>query len=88
MLIASAEPFGHPPLQCIAQGAIMAIEDGWVLAEHVKRNMPIDGRIDWDAALAAYNAVRPEHCRRILTTGQEWGEPWHLRDRTGYAETR
>lgn len=25
----------HPPLQYIAQGAIMAIEDGWVLAEHV-----------------------------------------------------
>ena len=25
----------HPPLQYIAQGAIMAIEDGYVLAEHV-----------------------------------------------------
>lgn len=70
----------HPPLQHMAQGAIMAIEDGWVLAEHVKRNMPMDGRIDWDAALAAYNAVRPEHCRRILTTGRRWGELWHLRD--------
>ena len=25
----------HPPLQYMAQGAIMAIEDGWVLSEHV-----------------------------------------------------
>ncbi|HVT68426.1 MAG TPA: FAD-dependent oxidoreductase [Trebonia sp.] len=27
----------HPPLQYIAQGAIMAIEDGYVLAEHLAR---------------------------------------------------
>ncbi|MFP5415633.1 MAG: FAD-dependent monooxygenase [Actinomycetes bacterium] len=71
----------HPPLQYMAQGAIMAIEDGWVLAEHVKRNRADDGRVDWDAALAAYNAVRPEHCRRILLTGRVWGELWHLRGR-------
>ncbi|MFZ0530276.1 MAG: FAD-dependent monooxygenase, partial [Propionicimonas sp.] len=69
----------HPPLQYMAQGAIMAIEDGWVLAEHVKRNRA-DGIVDWDAALAAYNAVRPEHCRRILSTGRVWGSLWHLRD--------
>ena len=29
----------HPPLQYMAQGAIMAIEDGWVLAEHVGRQL-------------------------------------------------
>jgi len=23
---------------------------------------------DWDAALAAYSAVRPEHCRRVVLT--------------------
>ncbi len=33
--------------------------------------------VDWDSALAAYNAVRPEHCRRVLTTGRLWGELWH-----------
>jgi hypothetical protein len=32
----------------MVQGAIMAIEDGWVLAER-------------DKALAAYDAVRPPH---------------------------
>lgn len=60
----------HPPLQYMAQGAIMAIEDGWVLAEHVGRQLAsgfgvVD--LDWDVALSAYNAVRPEHCRRVLT---------------------
>ena len=33
--------------------------------------------IDWDTALAAYDAVRPEHCRRVITTGRLWGELWH-----------
>jgi salicylate hydroxylase len=68
----------HPPLQYIAQGAIMAIEDGWVLGEHVARNRAGDGTVDWDAALAAYEAVRPEHCRRVVTTSRSWGRLWHL----------
>ncbi|MFF5343665.1 FAD-dependent monooxygenase [Streptomyces althioticus] len=68
----------HPPLQYIAQGAIMAIEDGWVLGEHVARHRAEDGTVDWTAALAAYEAVRPEHCRRVLTTSRKWGELWHL----------
>jgi 3-hydroxybenzoate 6-monooxygenase len=63
----------HPPLQYIAQGAIMAIEDGYVLAEHLAANPG-----DLDAALAAYSAVRPEHCRRVLTTSRAWGDLWHL----------
>lgn len=70
----------HPPLQYMAQGAIMAIEDGWVLAEHVGRQLQggiAATDLDWDDALAAYNAVRPEHCRRVLTTGRVWGELWH-----------
>ncbi len=57
----------HPPLQYLAPGAIMAIEDGWVLAEHVKRNRDADGIVDWTATLDAYEAVRPEHCRRVVT---------------------
>ncbi|MBL8932867.1 MAG: FAD-dependent monooxygenase [Kineosporiaceae bacterium] len=72
----------HPPLQYMAQGAIMAIEDGWVLAEHVGAQQAVRSEtssgVDWDTALAAYNAVRPEHCRRVLTTGRAWGELWHL----------
>jgi salicylate hydroxylase len=71
----------HPPLQYMAQGAIMAIEDGWVLAEHVGRQLEAGASaddLDWEAALDAYNAVRPEHCRRVLSTGRVWGELWHL----------
>jgi 3-hydroxybenzoate 6-monooxygenase len=66
----------HPPLQYLAQGAIMAIEDGWVLAEHVSRRRTGTG-VDWDAALAAYDAVRAEHCRRVVLTARKWGELWH-----------
>jgi 2-polyprenyl-6-methoxyphenol hydroxylase-like FAD-dependent oxidoreductase len=71
----------HPPLQYLAQGAIMAIEDGWVLAQHVSRlktatTAGLDA--DWDAALAAYQAVRVEHCRRVVLTARKWGELWHL----------
>jgi salicylate hydroxylase len=67
----------HPPLQYIAQGAIMAIEDGWVLANQAAAHRRADGTVDWDTALAGYNAVRPEHCRRVLTTSVAWGELWH-----------
>jgi 3-hydroxybenzoate 6-monooxygenase len=73
----------HPPLQYLAQGAVMAIEDAWVLSEHVGaqlagRDSAEPGeRVDWDAALAAYEAVRPEHCRRVVTTARAWGDLWH-----------
>jgi len=72
----------HAPLQYMAQGAVMALEDGWVLAEHVgsqaaTRSTDASG-VDWDAALRAYNAVRPEHCRRVVLTARAWGELWHL----------
>ncbi|WP_049560925.1 FAD-dependent monooxygenase [Nonomuraea sp. SBT364] len=68
----------HPPLQYLAQGAVMAIEDGWVLARHVAARRAGDGSIDWRGALAAYEAVRSEHCRRVVTTARAWGELWHL----------
>ena len=72
----------HPPLQYMAQGAVMAIEDGWVLAEHVGAQRATrtehGSGVDWEVALAAYEAVRPEHCRRVVTTARVWGELWHL----------
>lgn len=67
----------HPPLQYMAQGAVMAIEDGWVLARHVARHASADGP-GWDAVLASYEAVRVEHCRRVQSTARAWGELWHL----------
>lgn len=72
----------HPPLQYMAQGAVMAIEDGWVLAEHVRAGRPRrtghSSGVDWAAALAAYEAVRAEHCRRVVLTAREWGGLWHV----------
>ena len=62
----------HPPLQYLAQGAIMAIEDGWVLARHVGRGA------GWDAALAAYQGVRGPHCERVVLGARKWGDLWHL----------
>lgn len=61
----------------MAQGAVMAIEDGWVLAEHVEARTDSSRLVDWDGALAAYQAVRPEHCRRVVTTARAWGDLWH-----------
>ncbi|BCJ40771.1 3-hydroxybenzoate 6-hydroxylase [Actinoplanes ianthinogenes] len=69
--LALAGDAAHPPLQYLAQGAVMAIEDAWVLGAHAGRDP------DWDGVLAAYNAVRPAHCRRVLTTARSWGEFWH-----------
>ncbi|AXG14749.1 FAD-dependent oxidoreductase [Intrasporangium calvum] len=71
----------HPPLQYLAQGAVMAIEDAWVLSEHVGRQLAAArsvAELDWDGVLSAYDAVRPEHCRRVLTTARAWGELWHV----------
>jgi 3-hydroxybenzoate 6-monooxygenase len=67
----------HPPLQYLAQGAVMAIEDAWVLAEHVRAHTS-GGVVDWDAALAGYVAVRSRHTARVITTARAWGRLWHL----------
>jgi 3-hydroxybenzoate 6-monooxygenase len=68
----------HPPLQYIAQGAIMAIEDGYVLAERLAASRRGHAPADIDAALAAYQAVRAEHCRRVVLASRAWGSLWHL----------
>jgi 2-polyprenyl-6-methoxyphenol hydroxylase-like FAD-dependent oxidoreductase len=68
----------HPPLQYLAQGAVMAIEDGWVLGEHVRHHRRPDGTVGWAPALEAYEAVRSEHCRRVVHTARAWGALWHL----------
>jgi len=36
------------------------------------------GEAGLDQALAAYQAVRPEHCRRVVETSRAWGALWHL----------
>ncbi|BDH55447.1 FAD-dependent monooxygenase [Tsukamurella sp. PLM1] len=63
----------HPPLQYLASGAVMALEDARSIADHI----PADAA-DWPTALAAVNAVRAPRCNRIMSTGRMWGELWHL----------
>jgi 3-hydroxybenzoate 6-monooxygenase len=79
----------HPPLQYMAQGAVMAIEDGWVLAQHVSRlRTPMPDGAGWDAALAAYQAVRPEHCRRVVLTARTWASYGTSTEPDGSSATR
>ena len=67
----------HPPLQYLAQGAVMAIEDAWTMAEHVAARTGAHG-VDWPEAMAAYTAVRRLHTARVLRTARSWGDLWHL----------
>lgn len=68
----------HPPLQYLASGAVMAIEDAKCIADYAEEELSIGGVDAWDRALAAVNAERAPRCNRILTTGRMWGELWHL----------
>ncbi|MGH8828418.1 MAG: FAD-dependent oxidoreductase [Jiangellaceae bacterium] len=75
----------HPPLQYLAQGAVMAIEDAFTLAEQVEvqgvkgsAGHGTETGIDWAKALAGYNSVRPKHTGRVQTTARWWGDFWHV----------
>lgn len=71
----------HAPLQYIAQGAIMAIEDAWVLGAHARQALDAGATgatIDWDPVVRAYSDVRTAHTARVLGTSRKWGELWHL----------
>lgn len=55
----------HPTLPFLAQGAVMAIEDGYVLARC------LEGFGDVEVALAAYEAARRERTARIVRGAAE-----------------
>lgn len=63
----------HPTLPFIAQGAVMAIEDAWVLAAC------LDADPDQQAALARYQALRQPRCTRIVTAASKNAGNYHLR---------
>lgn len=67
----------HPPLQYIASGAIMAMEDGETLALYAAE-AAASGDLDWVAVLREVSAERAPRCRRIQTTSRLWGEMWHV----------
>lgn len=63
----------HPTLPFIAQGAVMAIEDGWTLAAC------LDADPDQAAALARYQALRQPRCIRIVEAANANARNYHLR---------
>ena len=62
----------HPTLPFMAQGANMALEDGWVLARC------LDEISETDQALAAYQTARRERVARIVATAGRNARLYHL----------
>ena len=62
----------HPTLPFLAQGAVMALEDAWVLAQSLASH-------DSDeAAFAAYQAARHDRCARIVNAATKNARNYHL----------
>ncbi|MFV0410084.1 MAG: FAD-dependent monooxygenase [Paracoccus sp. (in: a-proteobacteria)] len=62
----------HPTLPFMAQGAVMAIEDAWVLAAC------LDAIEDQVEALARYQALRLPRVRRMIQTANDNARNYHL----------
>lgn len=62
----------HPMLPFLAQGAAMAIEDGYAFARHLTATQ------DVDAALHAYEAERLPRTARVQLAARAQGEIFHL----------
>ncbi|MFD0978592.1 FAD-dependent monooxygenase [Tropicimonas aquimaris] len=63
----------HPTLPFLAQGACMALEDAWVLAESLVRHDRAN------AALDHFESVRKPRCRRIVDAATANARNYHLR---------
>ena len=63
----------HPTLPFLAQGANMALEDAWVLADALGRHDSLA------AALAAYQAARAQRTARIVEAATGNARNYHLR---------
>lgn len=63
----------HPTLPFLAQGANMALEDAWVLAE------ALDAEDDVETAFSRYAAQRRQRCARIVEAASKNAENYHLR---------
>jgi salicylate hydroxylase len=63
----------HPVLPFLAQGAVMALEDGIVLARHIAER-----RSSMPDALAAYQANRQVRTRRVAVASERNGRIYHL----------
>ncbi len=61
----------HPTLPFLAQGASMALEDAWLLADRLA-NLPLAG------ALTAYQCARKPRCTRIVAAANGNAKAYHL----------
>lgn len=73
----------HAPLQYLASGAVMAMEDAECVAFYAADAADAartsgSGSLDWNAVLTDVEAERQPRCARIQTTSRLWGELWHL----------
>lgn len=62
----------HPTLPFLAQGASMALEDAWVLAEALSADMPRD------QALQVYQSRREGRVRRVIAAANGNARKYHL----------
>jgi salicylate hydroxylase len=62
----------HPTLPFLAQGASMALEDAWVLADRLASHDSLG------AGLAAYQAARSPRCARIVAAANTNARLYHL----------
>ncbi|MGB0660882.1 MAG: FAD-dependent monooxygenase [Mangrovicoccus sp.] len=63
----------HPTLPFLAQGAVMAIEDAWVLAASLAEQSSLG------AALTRYQELRRPRCERIVAGADRNARIYHLR---------
>jgi salicylate hydroxylase len=70
----------HPMLPFMAQGAVMAIEDAWVLAEQLARNPQ-----DLPGALSRYEALRKPRATRVQSASRRNGKLYHQHSTAGQA---
>ncbi|QBX99725.1 FAD-binding protein [Rhodophyticola sp. CCM32] len=63
----------HPTLPFLAQGANMALEDAWVLADSLAQEA------DLPTGFARYEARRRRRCARIVDAASKNAENYHLR---------
>lgn len=67
----------HPPLQYLASGAVMAMEDSECLALYASQ-AAAKGELNWGEVLREVSGERAPRCSRIQTIGRFWGELWHV----------
>ena len=65
----------HPMLQYLAQGAVQALEDSYILGEQLKAND------SYEEAFKKYQEIRIPRATMVQTSARNWGEIIHAEDK-------